>query len=181
VRNVDGSAVRRLLAAVSVATLIALSSRAAAAEVLPDSVLDAALASAKELHRQAVPTLSGQPYYKLGMDNSDGPGGFIDRTSFDYGALVNGADVLIVPMDSGGSGGVFTTLLFTSVRTHPLFVGPINSDTGHLDVHLARGQILVVTPIYAKTDPNCCPSGHHFVRYALEDGKLVKVEEGQYR
>jgi hypothetical protein len=40
---------------------------------------------------------------------------------------------------------------------------------------------LVVTPIYAKTDPNCCPSGLHFVRYTLEDQKLVKVDEGQYR
>lgn len=82
-----------------------------------------------------------------------------------------------MPLGSGGSGGVFSTLLFTSLAAKPRFIGVIPSKDGHLDVHIERGQIIVRTPIYGAGDPNCCPSGHHTISYTLVNGERKKLNE----
>jgi hypothetical protein len=102
--------------------------------------------------------------------------GYLDPTLLDYGYTIDKQDVLIVPLTSGGSGGVFTTVLFTHLSTTPVFAGKIDSD-GHLDVHLAFGMIEARTPVYGPHDPQAAPSGHKTVRYRLRGTTLVKVDE----
>ncbi len=164
----------RLAAALFLLAAALPESRVAAA-VLPHDRITAIFASAKNIHRKPSPDASiSDPYYVV--DNSDAQG-FVDDDSLDYGYLANGADVFIVPLGSGGSGGVFFTLLFTSVATKPHFVGYVPSPSGHLDVHIDEGKIMVTTPIYRGNDPNCCPSGHHIINYTLSDGKLKALDE----
>jgi len=101
--------------------------------------------------------------------------GYLDPSIVDYGYQRDNADVLIVPLPSGGSGGVFTTLIFTHVRTKPAYAGKIESD-GHLDVYLAQGFINARTPVYGPNDPQAAPSGHTTVRYRVRGTTLVKVD-----
>ena len=117
--------------------------------------------------------VGGRPYVSVSGDGNSL--GYLDATTIDYGYQMDKADVLIVPLISGGSGGVFTTLIFTTVNRAPSYVGKIDSQ-GHLDVHLSGGVINAVTPIYGPHDPQSSPAGHHTVRYAVHAGKLVKLD-----
>ncbi|GAC1356662.1 MAG: hypothetical protein NVSMB31_17280 [Vulcanimicrobiaceae bacterium] len=103
-------------------------------------------------------------------------GGFIVPDMVDDGYLADGHEVLIVPLASGGSGGVFTTLLWTRTGNAWRFVGYIPSN-GHLNVHIEQGALHVITPVYATGEPNCCPSKHHYVRYTLSGIHLKQLEE----
>jgi hypothetical protein len=103
--------------------------------------------------------------------------GYLDESAVDQGLTREGTEILIVPLPSGGSGGVFTTLIFANPRTRrPNLVGKLDS-TGHLGVFLSTGRINAVTPIYGPNDPQCCPSGQKTVRYRLAGAKLVKIDE----
>ena len=101
--------------------------------------------------------------------------GWIVPAVVGHGFLANDQEVMIVPLESGGSGGVFTTLLFTRVGGRVQFVGIIPSPSGHLDVSLSEGALLVRTPVYKSHDPNCCPSMIHYERDTLRGTKLVKL------
>jgi hypothetical protein len=103
--------------------------------------------------------------------------GWIDPAAADHGFLRNDQEVMLLPVVSGGSGGVFATLVFTRLGGRTQFVGLIPSPNGHLDVTLAGGAILVRTPIYKANDPNCCPSGFHFERDTLHGMTLVKLNQ----
>jgi hypothetical protein len=118
--------------------------------------------------------IGGRPYVSV---TGDGDAlGYLDAAALDYGYQVDKTDVLIVPLVSGGSGGVFTTLIFSTIGRQPAYVGKIDS-RGHLAVYLSQGVINAVTPTYGPHDPQAFPSGHHTVRYAVHSGKLVKVDE----
>lgn len=106
-------------------------------------------------------------------------GGYVSPELVDDGFLANGQEVLIVPLLSGGSGGVFTTLLWTRTTSGGAwkFAGPLQSGAGHLAVYIASGKINVVTPIYRGNDPNCCPSNHHHEIETLEGTKLRVLEQ----
>ncbi len=165
----------RLVALVAAACFAgALAGRADAGVVSP-ARLAAALASAKNVQRKPSPDPNEtEPYYVVAGTDAQG---FVNADTDDYGYLANGADVLIVPLQSGGSGGVFYTLLFTTIATKPAFIGYIPSGAGHLDVYIDGGRLIVETPIYKGNDPNCCPSGHHVVTYTLDGTKLKKLSE----
>ncbi|HEV2641303.1 MAG TPA: hypothetical protein VGT98_01280 [Candidatus Elarobacter sp.] len=101
--------------------------------------------------------------------------GWIDPTAVDHGFLANDQEVMLVPIQSGGSGAVFQTLLFTRTGGRLQFVGIIPSRIGHLNVALSAGEILVRIPIYKPNDANCCPSGFHYERDTLRGITLVKL------
>ncbi|MDP9105104.1 MAG: hypothetical protein M3N49_04135 [Candidatus Eremiobacteraeota bacterium] len=101
--------------------------------------------------------------------------GWVVPGAVGHGFLANDQEVMIVPLVSGGSGGVFTTLLFTRSGGRVQFVGIIPSRNGHLDVSLSDGRLLVRTPVYKPSDPNCCPSAIHYERDTLRGTKLVKL------
>ncbi len=103
--------------------------------------------------------------------------GSIDPAEARRGVLKNSQEVMIAPVESGGTGAVFGALLFTRFggRTH--FVGIIPSPNGHLHVAVAGGVIVVRLPVYKTGDPNCCPSGFHWEHDTLRGLQLVKLKE----
>jgi len=103
--------------------------------------------------------------------------GSIDPAEARRGFLNNNQEVMIVPIESGGTGAVFDTLLFTRLGGRTRFVGIIPSPNGHLHVMLSGGVIVVRVPIYKTGDPNCCPSGFHWERDTLRGLRLVKLKE----
>jgi hypothetical protein len=164
--------IHRVLPAVVIALagIVALP-RVAAADILSQARLVALVDRTPQLKRSAI---DGKPYVAI-VPATDGTG-YLDASLVDYGYTIDGRDVLIVPLVSGGSGGVFTTLLFTTVNGKPTYAGHIDSE-GHLDVHLSLGLINAVTPTYGPNDPQARPSGHKTVRYRLQGATLVKVDE----
>jgi hypothetical protein len=103
--------------------------------------------------------------------------GSIDPADARRGFLKNGQEVMIVPVESGGTGAVFDALLFTRLGGRPRFVGIIPSPNGHLHVAISGGAIVVRLPIYKTGDPNCCPSGFHWEHDTLRGLQLVKLKE----
>jgi hypothetical protein len=92
------------------------------------------------------------------------------------GFLRDGREVLIIPLSSGGSGGVFATLLYTRKNEARFrFVGYVPSATGRMGVSVTSGELLVVTPISLPNEPNCCPSKHLYERYTLDGIRLRKL------
>ena len=162
-----------------VVALLAIAPVRANADVISRTRLAAALASSSQIH-----VCSDKPPFGNARCVAVGQGqyrGFLMPETLSYGYLHDGQDLLIVPLGSGGSGGVFVDLLFTSVMSKPYFIGVVPSETGHLQVSIADGQILVETPVYKGNDPNCCPSAKHFIRYNLRRNALVKIDEFEHR
>lgn len=116
----------------------------------------------------------GAPYVSVVGANVEGA---IDPAEALRGVLKNGQEVMIVPIESGGSGAVFDTLLFTRLGGRTRFVGIIPSPNGHLHVALTGGVIVVRVPIYKSGDPNCCPSGFHWEHDTLRGLRLIKLKE----
>jgi len=152
------------------ASLVLATALPAGADILTQANLEALVKTSPQL---AIKPIGGRPYVSV---KGDGDAlGYLDAAALDYGYQIDKTDVLIVPLVSGGSGGVFTTLIFSTVSRQPKYVGKIDSN-GHLDVHLSQGVIDAVTPTYGPNDPQSHPSGHHTDRYAVHGGKLVKVD-----
>lgn len=104
--------------------------------------------------------------------------GFVNLEIEDDGILSNGQEVLIVPLVSGGSGGVFDALLYTRYGSDPFrFVGFVPSESGHLMIFLNEGRLVVETPIYKRDDAQCCPSGHKWKAYTLNGTRMRLLEE----
>jgi hypothetical protein len=160
--------VRKLLFALA---FLAATALPASANILTQQRLEQIVTASPGL---TLSHLSGRAYVSVKGDGDQL--GYLDAAALDYGYQVDKTDILIVPLISGGSGGVFTTLIFTTVRRTPAYIGKIDSE-GHLDVHLSQGVINAVTPTYGPNDPQARPSGHHIVRYAVHAGKLVKIDE----
>jgi hypothetical protein len=83
------------------------------------------------------------PYVNvLGAPEGQAIGGYVTSELAHQGTLTSGYDVLAVPLDSGGSGGVFTQIVFAR-RGHVPFVyaGHIDS-AGHLGVQVKGGKLI---------------------------------------
>jgi len=161
----------RTLAAILVLVAMLWTTLPARADILPTSRLIRIVRANPPL---AVAATDGRWWVSLAK--SGDAVGYLDPAIVDYGYQRDNQDVLIVPLPSGGSGGVFTTLIFTHVRTKPAYAGKIESN-GHLDVYLAQGLINARTPVYGPHDPQAFPSGHKTVRYRVRGTTLVKVDE----
>jgi|GEM_PF-5024876 len=130
--------------------------------------------STPQISEQRPSPASGRKLYTVkGTD----AGGFVLVDSVDDGYLANGQEVLIVPLDSGGSAGVFTTLLWTKRGGLWRFVGHLSSVRGHLDVHIQQGALNAIAPLYGTNDPNCCPSKHNRTIYTLSGTQLKKIHQ----
>jgi hypothetical protein len=119
------------------------------------------------------------PYVNV-LDVAEGQtaGGFLVSDRAHQGTLSDGQDVLIVPLDSGGSGGIFTQVVFARRGDRAFtYAGHIGSERGHLDVRFQLGAIVADLPHYGPSDPNCCPSQRIFDTYTVRDGRLVKLLE----
>jgi hypothetical protein len=114
----------------------------------------------------------------LGLPEGDSNGGYLDADFAIQGTLSNGETALAIPLESGGSGGVFTQLVFARIKNGAPFVyaGHIDS-TGHLGIIVSHGQIVARMPDYGPHDANCCPSKFLIQKYDIENGKLHKTLE----
>ncbi len=118
------------------------------------------------------------PYVKLlGVPEGEAIGGFLEGERAHEGTLTGGADVVAVPLESGGSGGIFTQILFMRSGDRAFaYTGHIDSG-GHLDVRIEGGVIVAILPYYGANDPNCCPAQRIVQTYTVRDGRLVKLSE----
>ncbi len=104
-------------------------------------------------------------------------GGYLVPESAHNGTLRDGTYVLAVPLDSGGSGGVFTQILFAGRSAKALaYIGYIDS-AGHLSVSVEDGVIVARLPYYGDDSPNCCPKQYVVRTYAVRGGALIKLSE----
>jgi hypothetical protein len=115
------------------------------------------------------------------VDIRDAPegtiGGYLVPEGAHDGTLSDGTYVLAVPLDSGGSGGVFTQIVFGGRDVHALsYVGHLDSG-GHLAVGIEDGLIVADMPYYGDDSPNCCPKQHTVQTYTIRHGALVKLSE----
>ena len=113
----------------------------------------------------------------LGAPEGQAIGGYVTPELAHKGTLTSGYEVLAVPLDSGGSGGVFTQIVFAR-RGHVPFVyaGHIDS-AGHLGVQVSGGKLVATLPYYAANDPNCCPSKLIIATYSIRDDKLRRTTQ----
>jgi hypothetical protein len=113
-----------------------------------------------------------QPYVKL-VGRETQPGGYIVADRASIGLLADGTQVMAVPLESGGSGGVFTQIVFAQGidDRQPYYVGAIESG-GHLNVNVTYHGVVAIYPDYGPNDPNCCPSKYAVETFGIDARRL---------
>jgi hypothetical protein len=119
-----------------------------------------------------------QPYVNvLGVPEGEAVGGYLESDGAHHGTLGNGYNVLAVPLESGGSGGVFTQIVFARHGNATYVYAGYISSAGHLSVQIKNGTILATLPYYAERDPNCCPSRMIVQTYTIQGATLHKLTD----
>ena len=113
------------------------------------------------------------PYFRLQTPNGPFEGYVNPDIGITQGTLANGQKVVAAPLLSGGSMGAPYALLYTQVHGAWKYVGYLPSPGGHIGVDVKNGQLVVKTPEYGPSDPNCCPS-HILVEYDTLNGITLK-------
>jgi hypothetical protein len=117
------------------------------------------------------------PYVNVRNGPEGTVGGYLVPEGARDGTLSDRTYVLAVPLDSEGSGGIFTQVVFAGRDPAALvYVGYIDS-AGHLDVQIEGGVIVADMPYYGDDSPNCCPTQHTVQTYTVRNGALVKLSE----
>jgi hypothetical protein len=119
----------------------------------------------------------GTPPYEvliLGTQNLSSNNGYLE--SGFTGRLSSGQDVMVVPLTGGGAtgGSNVYALVFTRVNGSVRYAGYLQSPTGHLEISLAHGQLLVSYPIFGPQGDNCCPPKTHYATYMLHGTHLQR-------
>ncbi|HEX3551503.1 MAG TPA: hypothetical protein VHT53_14050 [Candidatus Elarobacter sp.] len=139
------------------------------------AAINAWLASSPAVVRERSPMPDRHDEYVV-LRGTDNVQGYVSADTASRAALANGQPVMLVPLDSGGSGTVFSALVYTVIGGRTRFVGYIPSPAGHLGVHVVNGRIAVRTPVYGANDPNCCPSAIHVEHDTLRGLRLVRLD-----
>jgi len=131
-----------------------------------------------------VPPIGGwsaktHPYVRV-RNSEQTAGGAIDPDSASIGRLADGTQVMAVPLVSGGSGGVFTQILFAQPDESgkPFYLGAITSG-GHLGVNVTYHGVVAISPIYGPNDPNCCPSKYERRTYDVSGHALKLIARSE--
>lgn len=112
------------------------------------------------------------PYVRIAGAPEGTVGGYLDTEYAHQGKLASGTVALAIPLDSGGSGGIFTQVVFVGKSAAQLsYIGYVTSG-GHADVEIKGGKIVARIPQYGRNDPNCCPSTLLVTTYDVVGGKL---------
>ena len=116
------------------------------------------------------------PYVRLGDQYMEG--GFPDADYTSIGRLDDGTQVMAVPLFSGGSGGVFTQLIFAQTLNDekPFYAGFITS-AGHLGVNITYHGVVAISPHYEASDANCCPSKFETRTYRIAGKSLKQISD----
>lgn len=172
-----------ILAGVSPAATPRATATAPKVNPLTAQVIALVKASPKLKIDKSVPPSEGfnpktQPYVNvLGVPEGQAVGGYLETDGAHHGTLSNGSSVLSVPLESGGSGGVFTQIVFARTATSKYVYAGYISSAGHLSVQIKNGTILATLPYYAERDPNCCPSKMIVQTYTVNGGALHKLTD----
>jgi hypothetical protein len=135
-----------------------------------------------EIDRTVPPTsvfdAKTHPYVNvLGVPEGQAVGGYLSAGDANYGTVSGGYQAIAVPLESDGSGGVFTQILFARLGAAKYtYVGYIGSG-GHLRVDIKNNAIVATLPYYGPKDANCCPSKLIVQTYAIRSGKLKQVAQ----
>jgi hypothetical protein len=118
------------------------------------------------------------PYINvLGVPEGQAVGGYLSAEDANYGPAAGGYQAIAVPLESDGSGGVFTQIVFARHGTGKYtYVGYIGSG-GHLKVEIKSNALVATLPYYGPKDANCCPSKLIVQTYAIHSGKLKQVAQ----
>jgi len=101
--------------------------------------------------------------------------GFGRRQWITEGCLRAGVPVVIVPVISGGSGGVFRTLVFVASHRGPRYVAILRGvEPGHLRVDVEDGFIVERSP--QDPESNCCWKHDYVRRSFMVQGRLVVLD-----
>ncbi len=139
------------------------------------SALHAWLASSPAVVREKSPMPERTDEY-VALRGTDNVYGYVSPQTASRGVLANGQPVMLVPLDSGGSGTVFAVLVYTVVGGRTRFVGYVPSPVGHLGMHVKNGRIEVRFPVYGANEPNCCPSHIRIEHDTLRGIRLVELD-----
>lgn len=112
------------------------------------------------------------PYVVIAKAPEGTVGGYLDAEYAHQGKLADGRLALAIPLDSGGSGGVFTQIVFAGKSASQLSYAGYVTSGGHADVEIKDGRIVARIPEYGRSDPNCCPSRFLEMTYDVVDGRL---------
>ncbi|MBV8067584.1 MAG: hypothetical protein JO113_06385 [Candidatus Eremiobacteraeota bacterium] len=104
-------------------------------------------------------------------------GGYLVPEGANAGTQRDGTYVLAVPLDSGGSGGIFTQIIFAGRSAQMLAYAGFVDSGGHLSVSISDGAIVAQLPYYGDDSPNCCPKKYVVRTYTVRSGSLVKLSE----
>jgi hypothetical protein len=102
--------------------------------------------------------------------------GFVIPSEVQQTFVIPGQQVLLVPFESSGTGGMFATLVWAYERGTWHYAGYIASPNGHLRLRPEGRYLQALTPVYKSSDANCCPSARRLTRYTLRDTKVVAVD-----
>jgi len=117
------------------------------------------------------------PYVNIRNAPEGTIGGYLVPEGANAGILSDGEFALAVPLESGGSGGVFTQIVFAGKSAKALeYAGYIDS-AGHLGVEITGGAIVATLPYYGDDSPNCCPKKYVVQTYMVRGGRLEKLSE----
>jgi hypothetical protein len=120
----------------------------------------------------------GLRYARIGITGK-GAHGFADSTLIVRGQLRDGSPITIVPIISGGSGGIFEALLFTGPPGAEHYVATLRGvEPGHLRVTVERGYLVERSP--QDSTANCCWK-HDYVRRSTVVGDRVRVLDVRIR
>ncbi|GIW09752.1 MAG: hypothetical protein K6U89_04420 [Chloroflexi bacterium] len=131
------------------------------------------------LHPQPPDYLAGQgPFIEFKTPGSIP--GFADLQGIIYGDISgDGREEAIIPIVSGGTAGTVGFLVYAAGDREPIFATAL---TGYkLGARVSNGQLIVLEPIYAGWEGNCCPSGISETRYRLVGAtldRLARTESG---
>jgi hypothetical protein len=105
--------------------------------------------------------------------------GLVDSMLIVRGHLREGTQATVVPIVSGGSGGIFEALLFTGGPGAEHYVATLRGvEPGHLRVSVEHGYVVERSP--QDSTANCCWK-HDYVRRSTVAGGRVRVIDVRIR
>jgi hypothetical protein len=117
------------------------------------------------------------PYVNIRNAPEGTMGGYLVPEGAHAGVLSDGTYALAVPLESEGSGGIFTQVVFAGKSASALTLAGYIESAGHLGVEIDGGSIVATLPYYGDDSPNCCPKKYIVQTYTVRDGRLVKLSE----
>ncbi|MBV8345871.1 MAG: hypothetical protein JO190_12890 [Candidatus Eremiobacteraeota bacterium] len=164
-------AVRKLAYVIAAVAWVGASAGRSAADLYTNLGVEAVLDQTPQLERAHLP--GTEPSYRIKGTPYDGlviPAAVLSKV------LANRRGVLVVPLDSGGTGVSFVAPVWSGKGGDWHYAGYIASPRGHLRVFIEGGYIVTRMPVYAASDPECCPSASRVTRYTVDANELVAVD-----